>query len=186
MKPGQAELARLRREVIKLKAKRDIFKSRGLLREGGARGLASRLLCLEDPVAECPGEGQRPRLWRAAGLARSPGRRGVPRSTSDRAADATRGVARPPQTAAAAVGYRDPVDECCGAECARSHVHGHIGQPQMGRRLHLPLDRRRLALRRGGGGSVLTPGRRLVDAGDDDHATGHGRPHDGDLAARQV
>ena len=222
MKPEQAELARLRREVLKLKAERDILKKAAAgsrrrhceirlhrdpprnLADGmvmrGARGLAGRLLCLADPIAECPGEGQRtaaeqgtiqlpgqrPHLWRTACLARSPGRRGLLRSTSDRAADATGGVARPPQTAADAVGYRDPVDERRRAECARPHIHGRVGQPQMGRRLHLPLDRRRLALRRGGGGSVLTPGRRLVDAGDDDHATGHGRPHDGDLAARQA
>src|SRR5205809_379772 len=37
MKPEQVELARLRREVIKLTAERDILKkSRGLLRAGGA------------------------------------------------------------------------------------------------------------------------------------------------------
>jgi putative transposase len=40
LKPEQAELARLRREVITLKAERDILKSRGLLREGGAVTLA--------------------------------------------------------------------------------------------------------------------------------------------------
>ncbi len=34
MKPGQLEIARLKREVIKLKTERDILKSRGLLREG--------------------------------------------------------------------------------------------------------------------------------------------------------
>jgi hypothetical protein len=34
MKPEQLEIARLKREVIKLKAERDIKKSRGLLREG--------------------------------------------------------------------------------------------------------------------------------------------------------
>jgi len=33
MKPGQLEIARLRREVAKLKAERDILKTRGLLRE---------------------------------------------------------------------------------------------------------------------------------------------------------
>ena len=153
----------------------------------GARGLARRLLCLADPVTEWPGKGQRtaadegaselpgqrPDLWRTAGLARSPSRWGLLRQTSDRAADATRGVARPPQTAAAAVRYRSPVNECRRAECARSHVHGHVGQPQMGRRFHLPLDRRRLALRHGSGRSLLTPGHRLVHAGDDDHAARH-------------
>lgn len=36
MKPDQLELERLRREVTKLKTERDIQKSRGLLREGGA------------------------------------------------------------------------------------------------------------------------------------------------------
>jgi putative transposase len=34
MKPEHAEIARLKREVLKLKAERDILKSRGLLREG--------------------------------------------------------------------------------------------------------------------------------------------------------
>jgi hypothetical protein len=34
MKPEQLEIARLKREVIKLKAERDILKSRGLLRIG--------------------------------------------------------------------------------------------------------------------------------------------------------
>ena len=42
MKPDHAELARLRREVIKLKAERDIFnKSRGLLRDRGTVTFAS-------------------------------------------------------------------------------------------------------------------------------------------------
>ena len=39
-----------------------------------------------------------------------------------------------------------------------------VGEPQMGRRLHLPLDRRRLALRRRGRRSLLATGRRLVHA----------------------
>ena len=119
MKPEQAELARLRREVIQLKAERDILKkprptSRKRrcdvrlyrdtprnLADGmvvrGARGLTGRRLCLADPIAECPGEsqrpaadedasqlpGQRPDLWRAACLARSIGRWGVLWPTSD-------------------------------------------------------------------------------------------------------
>ena len=75
MKPEQAEIARLKREVIKLKAERDILKNiRGLLREGidmkfffiakyrviwpagwlcgGARCLAGWLLCLADTAAQ--------------------------------------------------------------------------------------------------------------------------------------
>ncbi len=74
MKPEQVEIARLRREVAKLKAERDILKSRGLLREGnqrevllhceapgdlagglvmrGARCLAGRLLCVADTAAQ--------------------------------------------------------------------------------------------------------------------------------------
>ncbi len=81
MKPEQAELARLRREVIKLKAERDILnkprppsrrrrcdvrlhcEASGDLAGGmvvlGARCLARRLLCLADPAAECPGAGGR-------------------------------------------------------------------------------------------------------------------------------
>jgi hypothetical protein len=74
MKPEQLEIARLKREVIKLKAGRDILrKSRGLLRERidvkfgfiakhrdlgrgldvrGAQCLAGRLLCLVDTTAQ--------------------------------------------------------------------------------------------------------------------------------------
>ena len=75
MKPEQLEIAQLKREVIKLKAERDILKkSRGLLREGirrevrlhreapgdlaggmvvrGARCLAGWVLCLADTTAQ--------------------------------------------------------------------------------------------------------------------------------------
>jgi hypothetical protein len=97
------------------------------------------------------------------------GARRVLRPTSDRAAHATGGVARPSQTAAAAIRYRGPVDKCRRAECARPNVHGRLGEPKMGGRLYLSLDRRRLAVRRGGGGSLLASGRRLVYACDDDH-----------------
>ena len=61
-----------------------------------------------------------------------------------------------------------------------------LANRNMGRRLHRPLDRRRLALRRGGGGSLLATGRRLVHACDDDHPTCHRCPRDGDLATRQA
>ena len=61
------------------------------------------------------------------------------------------------------VRYRCAIDECRGAECARPPVHRRLGEPQMGRRLHLSLDHRRLALRRGGRRSLLPPCRRLVD-----------------------
>ena len=47
-----------------------------------------------------------------------------------------------------------------------------IGKPQMGRGLHRPLDRRGLALRRRGRGSLLATGCRLVHAWDDDRETG--------------
>ena len=74
MKPEQAEIARLKREVTKLKAERDILENRGLLRGRnrrevrlyceaprglaggmvvrGARCLAEWLLCLADPAAQ--------------------------------------------------------------------------------------------------------------------------------------
>ena len=59
-------------------------------------------------------------------------------------------------------------------------------EPQMGRRLHVYLDERGLALCGGGRRSVLSPGRRLVHECDDDGATGHGCVGDGDLATRQA
>ena len=80
MKPEQAELARLRREVLKLKAERDILKKprptsrrrcyevrlhrdtprdmAGGMVMRGARCLACRVLCLANSIAECPSEGQ--------------------------------------------------------------------------------------------------------------------------------
>jgi hypothetical protein len=73
MRPEQAEIERLRREVQKLKAERDILKNRRLLREGpdmvrceapgglggvcslrGARCLAQRVLCVAEAGPECP------------------------------------------------------------------------------------------------------------------------------------
>ena len=71
----------------------------------------------------------------------------VSRPTSDRAPDASRGVARTCQTAAVAGGYRRTVDERRRAESARPGIHRRVNEPQMGRGLHLPLDRRSLALR---------------------------------------
>ena len=75
MKPEQAEIARLKREVTKLKAERDILKKLGptlrrkrrkvrLYREApgdlaggmvvrGARCLAGRVLCLADTATQC-------------------------------------------------------------------------------------------------------------------------------------
>src|SRR3546814_16283051 len=52
-------------------------------------------------------------------------------------------------------------------------------QHEMGGRLHLCLDRRGLALRRGGDGPVLAAYRWLVDAGQHDLATGDRRADDG-------
>jgi hypothetical protein len=77
-------------------------------------------------------------------------RTGSLRPTSDRAADATRGIVRTSQTAAGTVGHRPTVDARRGAECARPDIHRRVSEPQMGRGLHPPLDRRRLVLRRRG------------------------------------
>jgi len=57
MKPEQAEIARLKREVTRLKAERDILKSRRLLREGiGVRYLLHppRLIDLKTTVFFAP------------------------------------------------------------------------------------------------------------------------------------
>ena len=111
---------------------------------------------------------QRPDLWCAACLARPAGDGHLLRPPSDRAADAPRRLARTSQTATDAVGHRGAVNERRGAECARPDVRRRVGEPQMGRRLHLPLDRRRLALRRRGHRSLLATGGRLVHECDDD------------------
>jgi hypothetical protein len=59
-------------------------------------------------------------------------------------------------------------------------------QSQMGGRLHLYLDGRRLALCRGGDRPVLAPRRRLVDERCNDRAACHRRTDDGDLASWQT
>ena len=67
---------------------------------------------------------------------------------------------------------------------ARPGVRGGPAEPQMGRRLHLCLDGRRMALRRRGARPVLAAYRRLVDEGGDDGVARHRRAGHGDLAAR--
>jgi transposase len=74
MKPEQLEIERLRREIVKLKAERDILKKprpilrvtryevrvhreapsdmAGIMDLRDSRGLAQRLSCLADPIAE--------------------------------------------------------------------------------------------------------------------------------------
>ncbi len=104
MKPEQLEIARLKREVTKLKAERDILKTGGLVVRG-ARCLAGWVLCLADTTAQsaqpkrrgarCEGSRQLPcqrsDLRRQARVARYAGGRGVVRSASDRAVDAATG-----------------------------------------------------------------------------------------------
>src|SRR2546429_4513955 len=114
MKPEQLEIARLKREVTKLKAERDILKRNrrevrfhceapgdlaGGLVVRGARCLAGWLLCLADTTTQSAEQEQRrvgrqgsrqlprqrPNLWRQACVARHAGRRAVVRSASDRA-----------------------------------------------------------------------------------------------------
>ena len=67
--------------------------------------------------------------------------------------------------------------------CAGSSVRSQRAQSEMGGRLHLHLDRRRVALRGGRHRFVFTPGGGLVDEGDHDSATGGRRADDSDLAA---
>src|ERR1700704_4928654 len=126
MKPEQLEIAQLKREVIRLKAERDILKKAAayfasrrevrLHREApgdlaggmvvrGARCLAGWVLCLADTTAQsaqperrrawrkgsCQLPGERPDLWRQAGVARPARRRGSVRAASDRTIDAAAG-----------------------------------------------------------------------------------------------
>lgn len=99
------------------------------------------------------------RLMRENGLRACPRRRGLPKDTG-RAGGC---VGQPP----------------------RPRLRGIGSELEMGRRLHLYLDRGRLALRCRRR-PVLAPGSRLGDAGGDDGTTGHRRPHHGDLKERQT
>ena len=78
------------------------------------------------------------------------------------------------------------VSDLRGTECARPDVHRLVGEPQMGRGLHLPLDLRRLALCGRGPRSFLSMGRRLVHECDDDDAARHRCASDGHLVAGQT
>lgn len=120
MKPEQAELARLRREVIKLNAERDIFKkNRGLLRARSAvtfafvakhrgiwlarwlceaLGVSRSGLCLANSSTKYPSEGQRTPAGQGASQ--------LPHQRLDL------------RRAAGAAGYRRTVDERRGAEYA--------------------------------------------------------------------
>src|SRR3990172_10590899 len=135
----------------------------------GARCLAGWLLCLVDTTPECArqerrrpfGEGacelpcKRPNLRRAAGLARRAGGRGVMRPAPDRTADAPTGFESKTEATAPAIRHRRAIHERDLAESAGSHLRSPFCEPQMGRRLHIHMDRRGLALRGNGRRSLL-------------------------------
>jgi hypothetical protein len=106
------------------------------------------------------------------------------RTASRRAADARPGAACPAAPARASDGSRGALQ---GGHCrqrAGPAVRGERAQPEVGGRLHLYLDGRRLALCRCRHRSVFAARGRLVDAGHDGGATGDRRVAHGDLAAR--
>ena len=83
------------------------------------------------------------------------------------------------------VGVRPEHPDC--QQPARPAIPCGRSEPALGRRLHLPVDRRGLAVRRRRCSTcILAPHRRLVDAADDDLAAGHRCPDDGGLAAWQA
>ena len=128
--------------------------------------------------------GQRPHLWRASGLARRAGR-GVPCGLHkiERLMRQTALRARPRRRA---LPKDDGERSAVSRQRPRSRIRGQRPEPEVGRRLHLHLDRRRLALRCRRHRPVLPPRRRLVDEGRDDGAARHRRAYDGDLEARQA
>ena len=101
-----------------------------------------------------------------------------------RAADAPAGAEGTPAAARAAKGRRRTVGD--RRQCARSPVHRRRAEQEVGRRLHLHLDRRGLAVRRGRHRPVLQARRRLVDERHDDGAARHRRADHGDLAPGQA
>ena len=100
------------------------------------------------------------RLMREQALRARPRRRGLPQDLGERSAIAD-----------------NMLDRQFDGECA---------QPEMGGRLHLHLDGRRLAVCGRGAGPVLAAHRRLVDAGQHDLAAGGRCADDGRLAPRQA
>ncbi len=77
---------------------------------------------------------------------------------------------------------RSTSNGCASRQRAGSAVRRPGAEPEMGRRLHIPLDGGRLVLRGGSAGPVLAARSRLVDAGQHDCATGHRCVDDGAVA----
>ena len=141
-------------------------------------------------VAACPrrrddrrqGEGQShhqlPHIRRAPGLARSSRRTHFLRPASGRTADASAGSASAATAPWAAEGSRRMFGHRW--QYARSPVHGGKAEPEMGGRLHLYTDRRRMALCCRGDRHVLAPGGWLVDERHDDRPARHRRADHGE------
>ncbi len=107
---------------------------------------------------------QRPHLWRPSCLARCAGRRLLLRPASHRTAHAGERAREPGHGVVAAERHGERAS-CHHAESPRSPLRGRRTEPEMDRRLHLHLDRRRMALRCRRRRPVLPPCRRLGDEG---------------------
>jgi transposase InsO family protein len=107
--------------------------------------------CRPDIASHAGGEGElrgeRPHLWRAAGLAGRSGNRCIVRPAQDRTIDARQCVTGEAPAASLAEGRWHTFDSGHRAERARSTVHRRPAEPQIDRRLHIRLDSRGLALR---------------------------------------
>ena len=86
----------------------------------------------------------------------------IMRPAQDRTADARGGAAGTSTSTWSSEGRGRAVG-LASLQRARSPVQGGAAEPEMDRRLHLHLDGRGVALRRGRDRSVLAPCRRLVD-----------------------
>ncbi len=111
------------------------------------------------------------RLMRMNGLRARPRRRGLPKDDGERSV----------------IADIEPVNATGSSEPARARprLPGGSAQPEVAGRLHLHLDRRRLALHGRRAGSLFAPDRRLVHEGGTRRPVGHGRADDGGLAKRE-
>src|SRR6185312_10751239 len=111
------------------------------------------------------------------------GERPTLRIAPHRAVDASPGAACTAQAPWLAGGSRGAPWHCPCRQPAGPSVRCIRAEPEVGRRFHVPVDGRGLAVRRGGAGPVLAARSRLVDAGQHDRATGYRCVDDGVVAA---
>ena len=118
------------------------------------------------------------------GLARPSGRSSFMWSASHRATDAF------PRTEGSSPASSSAEGRWLAVSHRRQHprppVHGRGAQPKVDSRLHLHLDRGRMAVRRRCHRSALAAARQLVNERHHDRPARHRRTHYGDLAAREA